>query len=483
MLEAYVGETWLVRLVVQRGLAAIYFVAFLNVVCQFRPLLGSRGLLPVPRLLERVGFWDAPSLFHLGYSDRLAAAVGYGGLSLSILALTGLSESGPVWLSVAVWLCLYLLYLSVVNVGQTFYSFGWESMLLEAGFFAVLLGPTNVAPSAIPLLGLRWMLLRVELGAGLIKLRHDRCWRDLTCLYFHHETQPMPNPLSAAFHHLPKRAHRAGVVFSHFAQLVVPFGLFAPQPFACAAAAIIVVHQLLLVLSGNYAWLNWLTIVLALSAFTDPVLTRALPLEAPPLAPRPELFEILSWALGLATVGLSIQPLRNLLSRDQAMNESYNPLHLVGSYGAFGSVTRERREIVIEGTLDEAVTADTEFHEYELKGKPGDPRRRPAQWAPYHLRLDWLMWFLPLRQGVVAGEDGALHLRYERWFLRLVEKLLAGDRDIRKLLRKDPFDGRAPTFVRASVYRYELTSRAERRRTTTYWKRTRIGDYLRPLNI
>src|SRR5687768_18559289 len=88
---------------------------------------------------------------------------------------------------------------------------------------------------SIVILILRWMLFRVELGAGLIKLRHDRCWRDLTCLYYHYETQPLPNPLSRIFHRFPKPLHRLSVAFSHFVQVIVPFGVFAPQPIASIA--------------------------------------------------------------------------------------------------------------------------------------------------------------------------------------------------------------------------------------------------------
>src|SRR5436190_1707907 len=135
-------------------------------------------------------------------------------------------------LSVGTWLLLWVLYLSIVNVGQTFYGFGWESMLLEAGFLAAFLGPAWSQPSPIPVLALRWMLFRVELGAGLIKLRHDSCWRDLTCLYYHYETQPLPNPLSWYFHRIPRPVHRFSAAFSHFVQVIAPFGLFAPQPVA-----------------------------------------------------------------------------------------------------------------------------------------------------------------------------------------------------------------------------------------------------------
>src|SRR5438477_9164046 len=219
----------LARLVLQRGLGLVYLIAFLVALEQFRPLLGERGLLPVPRFLEHASFRESPSLFHLGYSDRLLAAVSLTGIVLSLVVVIGLPDRWPVPLTIAVWLVLWALYLSIVNVGQIFYGFGWESMLLEAGFFAAFLGPSDQQPSPVPLLLLRWMLFRVELGAGLIKLRHDPCWRDLTCLYYHYETQPLPNPLTWYFHRLPRLFHRFGVLFSHFVQLVVPFGFLAPQ--------------------------------------------------------------------------------------------------------------------------------------------------------------------------------------------------------------------------------------------------------------
>jgi hypothetical protein len=473
--DAWFGDIHLTRLLLQRGLGAIYGIAFWCALRQFRPLLGERGLSPVPAFLSKVRFWEAPSIFHLHYSDRFFSAVAALGLSLSVLVMSGWSDAGPLWLSLTVWLVLYVLYLSIVNVGQSFYGFGWESMLLEAGFFAAFLGPAEQAPSLVPVLALRWMLFRVELGAGLIKLRGDAGWRDLTCLYYHHETQPLPNALSAYFHHVPRVVHRASVAFSHFVQLVVPFGLFGPQPVAAAAGALIIVHQLVLIISGNYAWLNWLTVVLALSAFSDRTLGWLLPLSTAPGA-RPVAFEWLLYALAAATLLLSIKPTLNLFSKQQAMNASYNPLHLVGSYGAFGSVTRQRHELVLEGTLDEQLSEHTQWREYELPAKPGDPKRRPRQVAPYHLRLDWMLWFLPLR--VVVREHSLLTWGHPVWFVRLVDKLLAADAATLALFRANPFPGRAPSYVRASFYRYELASPRERRRTGAYWRRERLGEYL-----
>ena len=399
----YVGDLWLTRLLVQRGMAALYLIAFLVVLRQFKPLLGERGLLPVPLFVERLRFRDVPTLFHWRYSDRLLRVVTLVGAALSLITLAGLTERAPWWAHMIVWLAMYALYLSIVNVGQNFYAFGWESMLLEAGFFAAFLGPARLEASVIPVLILRWMLFRTELGAGLIKLRHDRCWRELTCLFYHYETQPLPNPLSWYFHRLPRFMHRFSVLFSHFVQVLVPFGLFAPQPIASIAGALIIFHQLWLIVSGNYSWLNWLTVVLGVSAFSDSNLVRVIPVTAFRTMPCPPLLNGLLYAIGGATIVLSIRPVLNLFSKNQLMNYSYNRFHLVNTYGAFGRVTRERYEIVIEGTDEPVITHQTRWQEYGFKAKPGEPRRMPPQIAPYHLRMDWLMWFHPV-SAIVAEE-------------------------------------------------------------------------------
>src|SRR5260370_13096888 len=216
------SEYWLARFAFQRGLALIYLIAFLVAFQQFRPLLGERGLLPVPQFLQFVSLGRAPSIFHFHYSDKFFGGLSVAGVLLSIAGLTSLSERGPLWISIAVWTSLYLLYLSIMNVGQVFYGFGWESMLLEAGFLAILLGPNRMAAPVPLIFLLRWMLFRVEFGAGLIKLRGDPCWRNLTCLNYHHETQPLPNPLSPYFHHLPESFHKLEVAGNFPAQLVLP---------------------------------------------------------------------------------------------------------------------------------------------------------------------------------------------------------------------------------------------------------------------
>ena len=462
---------WLSTVVFQRALAAVYVVAFVAAARQFRALLGARGMQPIPAYVRAVPFARSPSLFHLRYSDRLFATVAWTGAAVSAALVLGLTDVLPAGAGLVVWALPWALYLSIVNVGQTWYGFGWETLLLEAGFLAIFLGPADAGPPTLVLLLLRWLLFRVEFGAGLIKLRGDPCWRDLTCLRYHHETQPMPGPFSWWFHHLPMPLHRVEVLANHGTQLVVPFFLFLPQPIAGVAAGIMIVTQLWLMASGNFSWLNAITIVLALPVLGDGMWRDVLPFDPGALTPPATWHEVLVVALAGVVAALSVRPVRNLLSPRQRMNTTYDPLRLVNSYGAFGSITRVRHEIVLEGTDDPAPGPGAVWRAYECKGKPGDPHRRPPQVAPYHLRLDWLLWFAALSPAYAEG-----------WFGRLVERLLVNDPDTLRLLRTNPFPDAPPTHVRALLYEYRFTTREERRATGAWWHRELVGSYLPPVS-
>ncbi|MFC9994855.1 lipase maturation factor family protein [Nocardia sp. NPDC127526] len=463
------SEYWLARQVLERGIAALYVIAFVAAARQFRALIGEHGMLPVPRYLARRSFSEAPSIFRFHYSDRFFAAVCWCGAALAGAIVLGAADLVPLWTAMLLWLALWALYLSIVNVGQAWYAFGWETLLLEAGFLAIFLGNDWTAPPVLLVWLVAWLVFRVEFGAGLIKMRGDACWRKLTCLFYHHETQPMPGPLSWFFHHLPKPLHRVEAGANHIAQLVVPFGLFAPQPVASYAAGILVVTQLWLVLSGNFAWLNWITIVLACGVISQ----SALPAPAPPALPEPPL-----WYAGLVVaftglvVVLSYWPVRNMLSSGQRMNMSFNAYRLVNTYGAFGTVGRIRHEVAIEGTRDAEVTDDTVWEEYGFKGKPGAPQRMPRQWAPYHLRLDWLMWF------------AAISPSYARpWLGAFLHRLLENDPDTLRLLRTNPFRDAPPRHVRALLYRYRFTTMHELRHQHAWWHRSLVGEYVPPLSL
>jgi hypothetical protein len=319
----------------------------------------------------------------------------------------------------------------------------------------------------------RWLAFRVELGAGLIKLRGDSCWRDLTCMDYHHETQPIPNPLSRYAHRLPPALHRAEVVGNFVAQLGAPVLLFFPQPIAGIGALLMLGTQAYLLLSGNYAWLNLLTMVVAVSAVPDGLVRWALPpLGTSSLAPPPAWFVAAVLLVTALVAVLSYWPIANLFARRQLMNYAFNRLHLVGAYGAFGSITRDRYEVIVEGTAAAMPSPRAEWREYEFKAKPGDPRRRPRQIAPYHLRLDWLMWF------------AALSPRYaEPWFRELVGRLLAGDRQLLRLLGHNPFPEAPPRWIRARYFRYRFTTGAEHRATGAWWSRELAGDFLTPVTL
>jgi len=166
---------------------------------------------------------------------------------------------------------------------------------------------------------------------------------------------------------------------------------------------------------------------------------------------------------------LSINPVLNLVSPRQAMNRSFDPLHLVNTYGAFGSIGRVRDEVILEGTSDPTPGPDTVWQAYELPCKPGNPARRPCIVSPYHYRLDWQMWF--------AAMSSALR---EPWLIHLVAQLLRGDQQVKTLLAHDPFPDTPPRFVRAELYRYRFTHPGDG--SHDWWTRTREQEYLRPLS-
>ena len=463
--------SWYSRFLFERSLALMYLVAFAVAANQFVPLLGEHGLLPASRFTQFVPFRASPSLFYLSPTDTAFRIAAWSGIALALLALSAWPQLRGTIASAVVWGALWLLYLSFVNVGQIFYGFGWETLLLEAGFLAIFLGGMATVPNTWIVWMYRWMLFRLMFGAGLIKLRGDQCWRDLTCLNYYFETQPIPNPLSWYFHWLPEGAHKAGVLINHFVEVVVPFGLFAPQPIAGIAGLVTVGFQGVLIASGNLSWLNWLTVVLCIPALDDRFLSW-LPVTPPLLHDAGTVHRGAIYALAVIVALLSVAPALNMLSSSQVMNTSFEPLHLVNTYGAFGSVTKTRYEIVIEGTDDDAVSDRTAWREYEFTGKPGDPSRRPTQIAPYHLRLDWLMWFAAFSS---TPQD--------EWFIAFLRQLLRGDPATLSLLRSNPFPDRPPRFLRARYYRYRFTTPDERRKTGRWWNRELSGEYVPPITL
>lgn len=498
---------WLTRAVVLRGLGAIYGIAFAILVDQGPGLIGAHGITPAADYLDRlaaggVGFWEQPSVFRwIGASDAALAAGAWIGLLGACAMALGVANA-------LFALILWLLYLSFVHVGQVWYGYGWEILLLEAGFLAVFYAPLRSLsawsprspPAPVVTWLFRWLMFRLMFGAGLIKLRGDPCWRELTCLRWHYETQPVPSPVSWLLHQASPWLHTLGTAFNHVVELVVPFAIFAPRPWRTVAGILLVAFQITLIVSGNLAFLNWLTLVIGLACFDDEPLSRIVPkrfrarvqervtrCRAETLPWRRRRVQLVVVGLLAVVVGvLSLNPLMNMLSPRQAMNRSFDPLHLVNTYGAFGSVGRERYEIVIQGT-EASSPNDAHWQEYDLPCKPGRPTRRPCLITPYHLRLDWQAWFVPL---------GRADPRHHPWLYRLLERLLEAEPDVLALLSHDPFDGRRPRWVRVELYRYRFATgpgedaepaagggAKETMGEDAWWYRTRIRPLVPPLSL
>ena len=485
--EATQPTYWLTRFMMLRLLGAIYSVAFLVAINQIVPLIGSDGLLPVSNYLGQVreslgstsaGFFNIPSLFWFFHSDTALLTVSWIGFILALVVLAGYANA-PI-LTV-----LWLLYMSIVHAGQEWYGYGWEIQILETGFLAIFLCPLidmrpfpkRETPFQVIVL-FRWLVFRIMLGAGLIKIRGDEIWRNGTALYYHFETQPLPGPLSRWFHFLPRFVLKMGVWFNFLAELAAPWFLFWPRVARHIAGSVIILFQLTLILSGNLSFFNWLTILPAIACFDDSFWSKLLPRsivdkakaaasEAIPSKPM----MISAWTVTVIVGLLSIQPVYNMLSPRQIMNTSFDPLDLVNTYGAFGTVGEDRWNVVFEGTMDQNPGDSASWKPYVYKALPVRLDTRPPQIAPYQLHLDWQMWFASMSTA-----------EQYPWTLNLVWKLLHNNPNAVGLFAGNPFPARPPRYIRAVLYKYSFTEPGNS--GGLWWKRERVADlWLPPMSI
>jgi hypothetical protein len=472
---------WLTRFVILRLLGLIYAIAFLVAINQIIPLIGSNGLLPVGIYLKKIsgalgsdwaGFMRLPSLFWLGHSDTALLGVAWVGFVASCVVVAGYANA----LLLAI---LWFLYMSFVHVGQEWYGYGWEIQLTETGFLAIFLCPLldlrpfpRYAPPMPIIVLFRWLIFRIMLGAGLIKIRGDEIWRNATALYYHFETQPIPGPLSRWFHFLPHTVLKTGVWFNHLGELVAPLFVFWPRLARHIAGAVIVLFQFNIILSGNLSFLNWLTIIPALACFDDGFWSKLLPRrlvhraeQAAENAEKSKPMLTTAWVVTVIIAFLSIRPAINMLSPGQIMNTSFDPLDLVNTYGAFGTVGRERLNVVFEGTMDKDSSDKAEWKPYIYKGLPVSLDKRPPQIAPYQLRFDWQMWFAAMS----SPEEYP-------WTLNLVWKLLHNDPGAISLFASNPFPDKPPRYVRAVLYRYTFAKPGNPQGNS--WNRERLSLWL-----
>lgn len=474
---------WLTRFVILRFLGIIYAIAFLVAANQILPLIGSDGLLPLDNFVQHVrtvlagslgGFLRLPSIFWFNDSDTALVATAWIGFALSCVVACGYANAILLFI-------LWALYMSFVHLGQDWYGYGWETQLLETGFLSIFLCPLldgRPFPRRPPPLVVIWLFraltFRIMFGSGMIKIRGDESWRDLTALYYHFETQPIPNGLSRCFHFLPRAVLRGGTLFNHAAELVAPWFIFWPRIARVIAGIVIIAFQITIAIGGNLSFLNWLTIIPALACFDDRAWAKILPRRLTTCATlarevavpsRPMLATV--WAIGILLAFLNLQPIINIFSPHQIMNTSFDRLDLVNTYGAFGSVGKERYNVVFEGTAAREPDDSAQWKEYPYKGLPVALNERPPQVAPYQLRLDWQMWFAAM------GSPNDYP-----WTLNLVWKLLHNDPGAVRLFRENPFSDEPPRYIRAVLYRYTFVRPNP---AGDWWTRERLADWLPPL--
>jgi len=456
-----------------RTLGVVYLFAFASFATQAAGLIGSHGISPVAEYLHSLReyygavYWQVPTVFWLNASDGMIKAVDVAGICLSVVLVLGVR-----WRILRV--ALFVLYLSLVTAGQEFMGYQWDALLLEAGFLAILLGSSPIVVWLY-----RWLLFRLMFLSGAVKLASgDPSWRHFTALPVHYETQPLPTPLAWYMYQLPEWFQHGAVGCVFFVELIVPFLILAPRRIRFFAASAVLALQLLILLTGNYAFFNLLTIGFCLFLIDDGFFRRVLSKVASRLAPFPTTYEKRrTWSravcgafAALALFVGSFQVARTFGVRWSVADAAIrivSPFEVINSYGLFAVMTTTRPEIIIEGSND-GVT----WLAYEFKYKPGDLTRRPAWVAPHQPRLDWQMWFAAL------GD-----YQSDPWIVRFMARLLQASPEVLGLLGHNPFPEGPPHYVRAMLYRYRFTSPAERRSTGAWWSRELKAVYVPAVSL
>jgi lipase maturation factor 1 len=472
-----------------RALGIIYLIAFVSFGVQAPGLIGSHGIYPVAETIVAVrryygdaAFRVLPSVFFLNSSDWFVAAVWIAGAVSGVLLALGIARR-------AACAGAFVLYLSIVTAGRTFMGYQWDALLLEAGFLAIFLGWSKMAPWMF-----RWLLFRLMFMSGVVKLASgDLSWRALTAMGYHYWTQPLPTPLAWYVAQLPAWFQKANTAVVLGVELGVPFLIWFPRRVRLLAAGIMILFQVMILLTGNYAFFNLLAIALCLWLVDDERFMTSGPFKKRPTfakggqmwatlmlrarerwskrtqsVPRVAIGTGVSILILFVSIGDVTGPiLRWRPPGSDAALATLAPFEVVNSYGLFAVMTTARMEIVIEGSNDGAT-----WQAYEFKYKPGEVKRQLTWVEPHQPRVDWQMWFAALGN-------------YEQnpWLLRFMLRLLQGSPEVTRLLAWNPFGKASPQYVRALVYEYRFTSLAEKRATGAWWKREYRGVYLPPLDL
>ena len=487
-----------------RTLGLTYLVAFVSLWIQVDGLVGSNGVSPLnqflPAVYERFGstaYSLLPTLCWVDSSNGFLHFLCGGGVVLSLLLILGIA---PV-LSLVV---LFIFYLSLTIAGQTFLSFQWDILLLETGFLSIFLAPWRLWPrelmwwsgSATPataspvsragLFLLKVLLFKLTLMSGVVKLTSgDDCWWNLTALDYHYWSQPLPTVFGWWADKSPEWFKHFSVAFCLFVEIIVPSFIWAPRRPRLIAAGLMIFLQLVIAFTGNYCFFNLLTIALCLLLIDDSVAAAwwAAPHERAKNVSttfrtakrlQDQLCSYAATAVLIVTLPVNGWFIFTAFKPDAdwprplvAIYSRLQPFRLINGYGLFRVMTKDRDEIVIEGSAD-----GIDWLPYEFKWKPGDVMRAQGWCAPHQPRLDWQMWFAALGT-----------YRENQWFVRLIVRLLEGSQDVSRLLATNPFPHEPPRYIRAIFYRYRFTTLRERRDTGAWWKREQLQEYLPTVSL
>ncbi len=465
-----------------RALGAIYLIAFLSFWVQVDGLIGERGILPVSQFIQAAraqlgsGAWHVlPTLCWLNPSNAFLHVLCAAGAILSLFLMIGLAP-------ILCLLLLFALYLSLTIAGQTFFSFQWDILLLETGFLAIFLAPWRWWPrrdppaplSPIALFLLQFLLFKLMFMSGVVKLTSgDASWWNLTALDYHYWSQPLPTVLGWWADKSPEWLKHFSVAVTLVIEIIVPFLIWAPRRLRLFACALFVAMQIAIGLTGNYAFFNLLTIALCVLLIDD----HAWPGDRRLTTPRalgwrwpvwiPALVLFVTMPLNAFLIYSGFKPEAEWPPAIASLYHYIEPFRVVNGYGLFRVMTKERPEIIIEGSAD-----GIEWKPYIFKWKPGPLDRMPGFVEPHQPRLDWQMWFAAL------GDPPQ-----NPWFFGLVQRLLENSPDVTPLLGTNPFPGKPPRYLRAELYRYRFSTREEHRATGAWWTREDLHEYLPEVSV
>ena len=487
------GNAVLARWIFLRALALIYFSAFYSLLFQIKGLIGPQGILPAGRYLDAIAryygtgshlasYWHAPSLFWFSSSSTMLMTVTWSGIAASLLAFVNL------WPRLTLLVCL-VCFLSFVSAAGDFSSYQSDGMLLEAGFLSLFFAPPGIwpgravghPPSWASLWMLRWEWFRIYFESGLVKeLSGDPQWRNFTAMDEYYQNSPLPTWVGWYVEHLPHWFHVGSAVATLAMELVVVFLLFFPPRLRLICFSIVTPWEIGVILTGNYAFLNYIVLALGCLLVDDVYLRRLVPARLGPGLSESQAsamreshilrtglhggFVLLSGILLSWTGYVTTAELVNLVfprALPVGPGTALEPFRIANQYGLFAVMTRGRYEIEFQGSNN-----GQDWQPYHFRYKPQLLNEAPGIYAPYQPRFDWNLWFASLGDW------------QQNEIVPITEtRLLTDDRDVLTLFRGSPFGGVPPRVVRAVLYQYWFTTIEQKHRTGNWWRRTLLGVY------